>query len=163
VFHLEVPQIWLKRVMPPIVQNLIPPLAKLQGTVLVVDDIDYMRKQMSHILRKAGVSNVIEAEEGGKAFELLRATPENFGMVISDLEMDPMSGLHLLRILRTDQITPEPLRKIPFIMVTGNATHATIAEVRALGVDGFIAKPFTGATLIKTALKVVENRLAKGN
>ena len=142
-------------------QNQALPLSKLHGTVLVVDDIDYMRKQMGHILRAAGVSNVVEAEEGGKAFEILRAAPAIYGMVISDLEMDPMSGLHLLRILRTDNITPEPLRNIPFILVAGGATRATLAEARALGVDGFIAKPFTGATLVKTAVKVVDTRRAK--
>lgn len=137
------------------------PLAKLQGTVLVVDDIDYMRKQMAHILRQAGISNVVEAEEGGKAFELLRTAPGIYGMVISDLEMDPLSGLHLLRLLRTNEMTPEALRSIPFILVAASATHATLTEARALGVDGFIAKPFTGATLVKTAAKVIDTRQAK--
>jgi len=137
------------------------PLAKLQGTVLVVDDIDYMRKQMGHILRQAGVSNVVEAEEGGKAFELLSTAPSVYGMVISDLEMDPLSGLHLLRLIRTNAITPEALRNIPFILVAASATHATLTEARTLGVDGFIAKPFTGATLVKTAVKVIETRHAK--
>lgn len=141
--------------------NQTPPLAKLQGTVLVVDDIDYMRKQMSHILRQGGVANVVEANEGGAAFELLRTAPGVYGMVISDLEMDPLSGLHLLRLLRTDKDTPGALRTIPFILVAAGATQAILAEARALGVDGFIAKPFTGATLLKTAAKVVETRLAK--
>jgi two-component system chemotaxis response regulator CheY len=139
------------------------PLAHFRQTVLIIDDIDYMRKQMGYLLRQNGVSNVVEAEEGGQAFDLLRAAPEVFGMIISDLEMDPMSGLHLLRILRTDQITPESLKNIPFILVTGNATHGTVTEGKALGMDGFIAKPFSGATLIKTALKVLENRQTKAS
>ena len=138
-----------------------PPLTKVQGTVLVVDDIDYMLKQMSLILRQAGVADVVEASDGGKAFGLLTAAPEVFSLIISDHEMDPLSGLHLLQILRKDEITPEPLRNIPFILVSSNPTHATLAEGKALGMDGFIAKPFTGMTLIKAVLKVLVSRQNK--
>ena len=141
--------------------NPSPPLAHVQGTVLVVDDIDYMRKQMSLILRQAGIANVVEASDGGKAFGFLTSAPEVFSLIVSDHEMDPLSGLHLLRLIRKEEITPEPLRNLPFILVSSDATHATLAEGKALGMDGFIAKPFTGTTLIKTVLKVLISRQNK--
>lgn len=129
--------------------------ADTRRTILVVDDIDYMRKQMSHILRAAGMPNVVEADEGGKAFELLLAAPEMFELVISDLDMNPTSGLHLLKILRTDRELPEAIRNIPFIMLTGDASAQSIVEIRNAGANGVVTKPFTATSLVTKTLKVL--------
>jgi len=136
------------------------PLAKLHGTVLVVDDVESVRKQMSQILRKAGVANVAEAADSEEAFEQLLAAPLVFAMVICDLEMGPVSGLQLLRLLRTGDGIPEALRKLPFVLATEYSAPAIVAEGKALGIDGFVAKPFTEGVLIKTVTAVFNNSRA---
>ncbi len=130
-------------------------LSQFNKSVLVVDDIDYMRKQISHILRKVGITNITEADEGGKAFQILRAAPEVYGLVISDLDMNPTNGMHLLHILRKDNITPAPVRNIPFIMLTSDGTQKTVADIRRAGANGVVLKPFTGAILLKSTARVL--------
>jgi hemerythrin-like metal-binding protein len=131
------------------------PAAEFQKTILVVDDIDYMRKQIGHILRGAGFANVVEANEGGRAFETLCAAPEVYGLVISDFDMAPTNGLHLLTVLRKDEMTPEVIRNVPFIMLSSSAAPAHAAEIRKAGANGMVIKPFNGATLADTVLKVI--------
>jgi len=139
-------------------QQFIPhnPVTEFDKTVLVVDDIDYMRKQIGHILRSAGFVNIVEANEGGQAFETLCAAPEVYGLVISDLDMAPTNGLHLLTILRKDEMTPEPLRNIPFIMLSSSGAPQYVTEIRNAGANGVVIKPFNGATLTDTVLKVIK-------
>ena len=129
--------------------------AHFDKTVLIVDDIDFMRKQMVRILREAGVANLVEADEGGKAYQLLATAPELYGLVISDLDMNPTSGLHLLTLLRHDADTAAPLRDIPFIMLTSDDGKTGKAKMFEAGANGVIVKPFTGVELIAVTQKII--------
>jgi two-component system chemotaxis response regulator CheY len=73
------------------------------------------------------------------------------GLVLSDLYMEPMDGLELLRTMRTD----ESLNTIPFIIITASAQPDKVAETKALGANGYILKPFNISTLKRTLTKVL--------
>jgi two-component system chemotaxis response regulator CheY len=93
------------------------------------------------LLRQLGYDEVEEACDGETALAKLRAKP--FRLVISDWNMEPMSGLELLRQVRADP----KLADLPFIMVTAEARAAKIAEAQAAGVSGYIVKPFGAEAL----------------
>jgi len=131
--------------------------ASFGKSVLVVDDIDFMRKQIQRILREAGVSNLVEADEGGRAFELLRAAPHQYGLVISDLDMNPTSGLHLLTLLRNDEMTPPEIRNIPFIMLSSDDGKRGIANLLKAGANEVLVKPFTGVSLLASAQRALKS------
>lgn len=124
-------------------------------TIMIVDDIDFMRKQIQRILRDAGAVNMVEADEGGRAYQLMCAAPEDFGLVISDLDMNPTSGLHLLTLLRKVDDTPEILRDIPFIMLTSDENKAARTKLFEAGANGVITKPFTGTDLLALTQTII--------
>ena len=110
--------------------------------VLIVDDYKTMLRIMRNLLRQIGFRNVDEASDGGEALEKLRTG--TFGLVISDWNMAPMTGMELLQAVRADPA----LRRTPFIMVTAESkTENVIAAIQA-GVDGYIVKPFNAGTLL---------------
>jgi|GEM_PF-1090866 len=136
--------------------------ANFSKTILVVDDIEFMRRQMGHILRGAGFANVVDADEGGKAFELLRAAPEVYGLVISDLDMNPTNGMHLLTLMRMKEEAPEPVQTLPFIMLTSDGGARRVDEVRKAGAYAVVVKPFTGNTLLDVTYKILGCHRAPG-
>jgi two-component system, chemotaxis family, chemotaxis protein CheY len=109
--------------------------------ILVVDDYVRMLRIIRMLLRQLGYEQVEEACDGETALVKLRARP--FGLVISDWNMEPMSGIELLRQVRADP----GLAHLPFIMVTAEARAAKIAEAQAAGVSGYIVKPFGAEAL----------------
>jgi two-component system chemotaxis response regulator CheY len=109
--------------------------------ILIVDDYSRMLRIIRNILRSLGYEQVEEASDGASALEKLRQKP--FSLVISDWNMEPMSGLELLREVRADPA----LAKLPFIMVTAEARAAKIAEAERAGVSGYIIKPFGAEAL----------------
>ena len=111
--------------------------------VLVVDDYSTMRRIMRTLLDRIGFNNVDEAEDGATALRKLREG--SYALVISDWNMAPMSGLELLREMRSDGL----LKDLPFIMVTAESTTAQVVTARSAGVTGYIVKPFTAETLRK--------------
>lgn len=109
--------------------------------ILVVDDYREMLRLIGRQLHSLGFRNIDEATGGVNALERMRAT--RYGLVISDLNMAPMTGLQFLRRIRAD-----PERKsVPFIMISGVGTKEAVAAAKELGVVAFIVKPFTTATL----------------
>lgn len=109
--------------------------------VLVVDDQQTMIDVIVAILRKIGFEEVDHTLDGRTALGMMRA--KTYGLVISDLNMEPMSGLQLLRSVRSDP----NLRSTVFIMTTASmATENAIAAKQA-GVDNYVLKPFTPAVL----------------
>jgi two-component system chemotaxis response regulator CheY len=104
--------------------------------VLVVDDSKAMRLIVSRILKQTGLVNEIaEAENGQQALEHLRAQPAD--VVMSDWNMPEMTGIELLRSLRSEGI------EVPFVFVTSEST-AEMREIAAeAGATSLIAKPFT--------------------
>jgi two-component system chemotaxis response regulator CheY len=113
----------------------------LSMNVLIVDDYKTMLRIFRNLLRQLGVENVDEATDGGTALTKLRES--DYGLVISDLIMQPMTGLQLLKEVRAD----EKLKQIPFIMVTAESKAENVVAAKEAGVTNYIVKPFNAATL----------------
>lgn len=109
--------------------------------ILIADDYRTMLRIIRDLLRQLGCTNVDEAADGGEALTKLRERP--FGLVISDWNMRPMSGLDLLREVRAD---PE-LGHLPFIMITAESKAENVVAAKQAGVNSYIVKPFTAETL----------------
>lgn len=116
--------------------------------VLIVDDYKTMLRIIRNLLRQIGFNNVDEASDGASALQKLRR--DNFGLVISDWNMEPMTGLQLLKEVRAD----EKLRGLPFIMVTAESKTENVIAAKKAGVNNYIVKPFNAATL-KTKMTAV--------
>src|SRR5690242_14299649 len=111
-------------------------------SVLVVDDYATMRKIVRQLLKQIGFSNVHEAADGAEALNLMR-DGLGFGLVISDWNMEPMTGLDLLREVRADA----KLKDTPFIMVTAESKTENVVVAKQNGVSNYIVKPFNAETL----------------
>ncbi len=116
--------------------------------VLVVDDFATMRRIVKGVLKQLGFKEIIEAEDGTAALEELRK--ENIGLIISDWNMPKMTGLDLLKAVRSD----ESLKNIPFIMVTAEGQKENVLEAVQAGVSNYIVKPFTPETMSEKLEKV---------
>lgn len=117
--------------------------------VLIVDDYKTMLRIIRNLLKQIEFHNVEEATEGAAALSMLRAG--NFGLVISDWNMQPMTGLQLLQEVRADQ----RLRSVPFIMVTAESKSENVIAARQAGVSNYIVKPFNAETLRDKIEKVL--------
>ncbi|EGB13879.1 response regulator receiver protein [Pseudodesulfovibrio mercurii] len=109
--------------------------------VLVVDDFSTMRKIIKNILRQLGFNNIVEADDGSTAWEVLNK--DNIDFIVSDWNMPTMSGIELLRKVRAS----EEYSDIPFLMVTAEAQQENIIEAVQAKVSNYIVKPFTPETL----------------
>lgn len=116
--------------------------------ILIVDDYKTMLKIIRNLLGELGFTNVDEASDGQMALEKLKTQP--FSLVISDWNMEPMTGYDLLRQVRADA----KLKAMPFIMVTAEAKADNVVAAKKAGVNNYIIKPFTAATL-KSKLSAV--------
>ncbi|MGD9637711.1 MAG: response regulator [Alphaproteobacteria bacterium] len=113
-----------------------------QMKVLVVDDYKTMRRIIRNLLKQIGFNNVDEAEDGKQALQVLRSQGPH-GLIISDWNMEPMTGFQLLQEVRKD----EKLKRIPFIMVTAESKPENVIAAKQAGVSNYIVKPFNGETL----------------
>jgi len=109
--------------------------------VLVVDDYSTMVRIIRNLLKQLGFENVDDAADGSSALQKLRA--KKYGLVISDWNMEPMTGFDLLREVRGDPA----LGKTPFIMVTAESKTENVIAAKKAGVDNYIVKPFNAQTL----------------
>jgi two-component system chemotaxis response regulator CheY len=109
--------------------------------ILVVDDYQAMRLTIRRMLVQQGFTSIVEARDGIEALVLLRGLP--IDIVISDLVMERMDGLELLREIRSDA----NLTKLPFIMITATADRDRVIAAKAAGATGYVVKPFTSAIL----------------
>jgi two-component system chemotaxis response regulator CheY len=109
--------------------------------VLIVDDYNTMLRILRNLLRQLDFNNVEEATDGEEALRHLRRDPHD--LVISDWNMQPMTGLDLLRQVRADA----QLRRIPFIMVTAESKTENVIAAKQAGVSNYIVKPFNAETL----------------
>ncbi|WP_038055142.1 response regulator [Thermodesulfobacterium hydrogeniphilum] len=117
--------------------------------ILVVDDFATMRKIIKNILTQLGFKNIIEADDGTTALEVLKK--EKVDLIISDWNMPKMNGLELLKAVRNDP----NLKDIVFIMVTAEAQKDNVIEAIRHGVNQYIVKPFTPETLKEKLEKVL--------
>ena len=109
--------------------------------ILIVDDFKTMRRIIKNILKQLGYNNILEADDGSSALTLLKREKVDF--IVSDWNMPKMSGLDLLKAIRSD----EKLKSIPFLMVTAEAKKENIVIALQSGVNNYIVKPFTTETL----------------
>jgi len=109
--------------------------------VLIVDDYKTMLRIIRNLLRQLGFVNIDEATDGSMALQMLRGG--NYGLVISDWNMEPMTGLQLLREVRADA----KLKATPFIMVTAESKTENVIAAKEAGVSNYIVKPFNAETL----------------
>ena len=122
--------------------------ADLNIRILVVDDFSTMRKIIKNILRQLGYSNVVEADDGTTAWDVLNK--DNIQFIISDWNMPKMSGIELLRKVRAS----EEFGALPFLMVTAEAQQENIIEAVQAKVSNYIVKPFTAETLAQKIDKI---------
>ncbi len=113
--------------------------------ILIVDDYDTMRRVLNSLLRQLNFTNVDEASDGAEALEKLNKN--KFDLIISDWNMEPMTGIQLLREIRAD----DNLSDIPFIMITAETKSENVIAAKEAGVSNYIIKPFNAETL-KTKL-----------
>jgi two-component system chemotaxis response regulator CheY len=113
----------------------------MKMNVLIVDDYKTMLRIVGNLLKQLGFSNIDEATDGATALEKLRQ--KNYGLVISDWNMEPMTGLQLLKEVRSDI----KLKNVPFIMVTAESKTENVVAAKQAGVNNYIVKPFNAATL----------------
>ncbi|WP_029893626.1 chemotaxis response regulator CheY [Desulfohalovibrio reitneri] len=118
--------------------------------VLVVDDFSTMRRIVKNILKQIGMTNVVEADDGTTAWDLLNREPVDF--IVSDWNMPQMSGIELLRKVRAS----EEFADLPFLMVTAEAQQENIIEAVQAKVSNYIVKPFTAETMQQKIDKIFE-------
>jgi two-component system chemotaxis response regulator CheY len=121
---------------------------------LVVDDYSTMRRIVKNLLHDLGYAQVAEADDGSTALPMLKAGEYDF--LITDWNMPGMPGLDLLKAVRAD----DRLAKLPVLMLTAEAKREQIVEAAQAGVNGYVIKPFTAATLKEKIDKILESRAA---
>jgi two-component system chemotaxis response regulator CheY len=117
--------------------------------VLVVDDYKTMTRIIRNLLKQIDFHDADEAADGHEALSKLRSG--NFGLVISDWNMQPMTGLDLLKEVRADA----RLKHLPFIMVTAESKTENVVAAKQAGVSNYIVKPFNAETLRDKIEKVM--------
>ncbi len=118
--------------------------------ILIVDDFSTMRRIIKNLLRDLGFNNTTEADDGTTALPILESGGIDF--LITDWNMPGMQGIDLLKAVRAD----EKLSSLPVLMVTAETKREQIIEAAQAGVNGYIVKPFTAATLKEKIEKIFE-------
>lgn len=119
--------------------------------ILIVDDYKTMLRIIRNLLKQLGFDNVDEATDGSTALQRLR--DKSYGLVISDWNMEPMTGLQLLKEVRADG----RLKHIPFVMVTAESKTENVVAAKEAGVTNYIVKPFNAETLKQKLVAVFGN------
>ena len=113
----------------------------LSMPILVVDDYNTMIRIIRNLLKQLGFEDIDDANDGTAALSKLRG--KRYGLVISDWNMEPMTGYELLKEVRADP----GLSKTPFIMVTAESKTENVIAAKKAGVNNYIVKPFNALTL----------------
>ena len=119
--------------------------------VLVVDDYNTMIRIIRNLLKQLGFEDVDDAADGSAA--LVKMRDKKYGLVISDWNMEPMTGIQLLREVRADA----KLKALPFIMITAESKTENVIAAKEAGVNNYIVKPFNAATLKTKLASVIGN------
>lgn len=118
--------------------------------ILIVDDFSTMRRIIKNLLRDLGFNNTHEADDGTTGLPMLQTG--NYDFLVTDWNMPGMTGIDLLRVVRTDP----KLQSLPVLMVTAEAKKDQIVLAANEGVNGYIVKPFTAQTLKEKIEKIFE-------
>jgi two-component system, chemotaxis family, chemotaxis protein CheY len=127
-------------------------MADSKMKILVVDDFSTMRRIVKNILKQLGYENVLEADDGTSALVTLKN--EKIDFIISDWNMAQMSGIELLKAVRTT----DGMKDIPFLMVTAEGNKENVIEAVKNRVNNYIVKPFTPETLMEKITKIFEGK-----
>ncbi len=117
--------------------------------ILIVDDYNTMLRIIKNLLKQLGFSNVDEATDGEMALEKIKN--KDYGLIISDWNMEPMTGLELLKEVRGSN---DNFKNTPFIMITAESKTENVVAAKQAGVNNYIVKPFNAETL-KTKMTAV--------
>ncbi|MDE1937437.1 MAG: response regulator [Alphaproteobacteria bacterium] len=121
--------------------------------ILVVDDNQHMRKLVITILQAFGTTQILEAEDGERAWTVMRdANPD---VVLLDWQMPGMTGVEFARMVRTSPKTPNPF--VPIIMLTGHTHIDHVRQARDAGVNEFLAKPVSVKAILTRLVSVIEH------
>jgi len=118
--------------------------------ILVVDDFSTMRRIIKNLLRDLGFNNTHEADDGNTALPMLQSGHYDF--LVTDWNMPGMQGIDLLRAVRADP----NMATLPVLLVTAESKKDQIVMAAEAGVNGYIVKPFTAATLEEKIKKIFE-------
>ena len=118
--------------------------------VLIVDDFATMRRILKNILKQIGFKNILEADDGTTALEVLDR--QTIDLIISDWNMPKMTGLELLKSVRAS----EKYKKTPFLMVTAEAQKQNVIEAVQAGVSNYVVKPFTAEAISEKLTKILK-------
>ncbi len=126
--------------------------------ILVVDDFSTMRRIVRNLLVELGFSNALiqDADDGENALAMLRKMP--FDLVVTDWNMPNMNGIDLLRAIRAEAAT----KTLPVLMVTAENNRDQIIAAAQAGVNGYVVKPFSAATLEDKISRIFERIAASG-
>ncbi len=105
--------------------------------VLLVEDQSEARAMMRNMLAELGITQIFEASDGNEAFVFVDSAFEMIDFIVCDWNMPKMTGVELLRQVRTVD------NSIPFLMVTGRGDMESVVEAKSSGVTGYIRKPFS--------------------
>ena len=117
--------------------------------ILIVDDYKTMLRIIENLLKQLGFKNISQATDGQSA--LAQLTEKSFGLIISDWNMQPMTGLQLLKEVRAN----DRLKATPFIMVTAESKTENVVAAKEAGVNNYIVKPFNAETLKQKMVAVI--------
>lgn len=117
--------------------------------VLIVDDYNTMLRIIKNLLKQLGFKNIDEATDGQMAYGMVKS--KKYGLIISDWNMEPMTGIDFLKAVRT---SGESYKDTPFIMVTAESKTENVIAAKQAGVNNYIVKPFNAETL-KTKITAV--------
>ncbi|MCH8684608.1 response regulator [Pedomonas mirosovicensis] len=121
----------------------------LSMPILIVDDYKTMLRIVHNLLKQIGFENIDEATDGSMALSKMRR--KKYGLVISDWNMEPMTGYELLKEVRADA----ELKATPFIMVTAESKTDNVIAAKKAGVNNYIVKPFNAQTLKQKLVSVL--------
>jgi two-component system chemotaxis response regulator CheY len=110
--------------------------------ILIVDDYTTMLRIIKNLLKQLGFNNVDEATDGTMALDKVKSKP--YGLIISDWNMEPMTGYEFLKQLRASD---KEYKTTPFIMVTAESKTDNVIAAKQAGVNNYIVKPFNAETL----------------
>ena len=116
-------------------------MVDMNMNILIVDDYKTMLRIIKNLLSQLGFNNVDEATNGSMA--IVKLHEKKYELVISDWNMEPMTGLELLKNIRGDDV----LKTIPFIMITAESKTDNVIAAKEAGVNNYIVKPFNAETL----------------
>lgn len=111
--------------------------------ILIVDDYKTMLRIVRGLLNQLGFANIDEATDGTMAWDMVQK--KQYGLIVSDWNMEPMSGFEFLKLVRTNAAAN--IKSLPFIMVTAESKTENIIAAKQAGVSNYIVKPFNAQTL----------------